>query len=430
MLTAEAIMNSYIKMGYDAVAVAGNDLTGGEQFIKQEGSFKFPWVSANVFDVSGKLIFKPYLLQEVSGLTIGIVGLTESGTYRNDNIIIRDWQEPLQLQIEAISGRTDMIIILSNLPFSDNVLIGKTHPEIDMIIAADKKRGNLIPQLSGNALMTQTVARGKYLGRLTIKFHPDGKWAADTRQATKFIQNKLNSVAWQINQLSKKQTQPGQKISTVKLTKLRAQKNELELQLHNEESNSGQTGNGHGITNNYKADFIAIRPRAQQSQEINLLIAELKEKINIYQKQGLQNKNSPSKKNSAKNIFTGHSACKECHTLQTEFWQSTQHAKGYTTLVNRKESLNVECLPCHVTSNIDATSPYSERIALLSLPQKMKTIGCEVCHGPGIKHIVSPSEEKLIKRPVAALCLRCHTQDRDNNFDYLRKIAAIACPNN
>lgn len=414
-------------MGYDAVAIASNDLAGWEQFVNQGGNMNFPWLSANVFDISGNLIFKPYLLKEVAGLTIGIIGLTGSGAYHNDDIIIGDWQEPLKIQIMRLVAETDMIILLSNLPFPENTIIAQTHPEIDMIITADKTKGNLIPQMSGNALMTQTVSRGKYLGRLTIKFHPDGKWSIDGRQAEKSIQNKLNSVVWQIKQLSKRHKQTGQNISSAKLSKLKTQRRELESQLKEGHLSAEQSEDDQGIKNKYKTDFIAIRPRAQKSQEVNLLIRDLKERINIYQKQKQYNKNQSSSKNSKKTIFAGHSACKTCHALQTEFWQSTRHAKAYTTLVNKKEALNVECLPCHVTTNI--TPSESARLTLLPVPHELKTISCEVCHGPGINHIVSPSEEKLIRRPAAALCLRCHTQDRDNNFDYLKKIADIACPN-
>ena len=208
-------------MGYDAVAVGSNDLTGGEQFIQQMRQADFPWISANVFDISGELIFNPYLVENIGGITVAILALTGSGTNHNNNIIVSDWKEPLQLQLKNLATSSDMIILLSNLPLSENKIIGQNHPEIDMIITSDKTRGNLAPQISGNALITQTAARGKYLGKLSIQYTPEGKWSESTMQS------------------EKESSKPDQ----------------------------------------FKTNFIAIKPRSSRSREINMLIADLKERI-------------------------------------------------------------------------------------------------------------------------------------------------------
>jgi len=52
----------------------------------------------------------------------------------------------------------------------------------------------------------------------------------------------------------------------------------------------------------------------------------------------------------------------------------------------------------------------------------MKTVGCEVYHGQGGKHVASPQKSNLIKRPPPALCLRCHTKERDATFSYREKL--------
>ena len=111
-----------------------------------------------------------------------------------------------------------MLILLSNFPSSENDIIARAFPELDVIVTADKRQGNRPPHFAGEALITQTQSRGKYLGKLLMQYNPERKWSGDA-----------------------KETNPA--------------------------------------ANLFKADFIPIRPNAPQSQEINLLVKDLKKKI-------------------------------------------------------------------------------------------------------------------------------------------------------
>jgi len=91
ILTAEAIQHAYKTMGYDAIAVSINDINAGDIFFTNSKKINFPWVSANIFDISGKLLFKPFVIKRIGEIRVGVVGLTESGKYKNDRIMIRDW---------------------------------------------------------------------------------------------------------------------------------------------------------------------------------------------------------------------------------------------------------------------------------------------------------------------------------------------------
>ena len=429
MLTADTIMRTYGKIGYDAVAVSANDLSAGRQFFEKSAVINFPWLSANIFDTSGNLLFKPSLLKKIGGITIGIIGITGQGKYSSEYIEISDWKKPLRRELQDLIPKADMVILLSNLPFSENNLIGELFPEIDLIITADKKRGNLTPYLSGNALMTQSQGRGKYLGRLLIKFQRSGKWFFDSLKSLQTLENKIKSVERQISRLLKRKSYGDQKNFSARMDHLTSVKSDLEHQLENEKALSRLKSKKEPV-NTFKADFIPIRPKTQHSPEIKRMVAELKNNINNYNKRILQQRNPPPGEKNTKEGFVGYAVCRECHIEQTEFWQSTPHARAYTTLISKKEARNIECLPCHVTSNIDSKAPEDKRITLLNLPAEMKTVGCEVCHGRGQKHIGSPRRNKQTKRPTPALCIGCHTGERDSNFNYNKKIMAVSCPEN
>jgi len=300
MYTADTIMKSYLTIGYDAVAVSSNDLTAGEQFFEKSAGFKFPWISANIFDTSGNLLFKPSTLKEIGGITIGIIGLTGKGNYSNEQIVIGDWQKPLAVELQYLAPKSDMVILLSNLPFSENDKITQSFPEVDLIITADKRRGNLAPQLSGNALITQSQSRGKYLGRLFIKYGQSGKWSYDSSNTLKILDNRIKSVERQIVQLEKKKSHSTQSNFTAKFDKLTSIKRDLEKKQEMETANLKQRESTNKGMNTFKSDFIPIRPRSQESQEIKLMIAELKNRINKYNRRSLEQKKQPSSGGSTK----------------------------------------------------------------------------------------------------------------------------------
>ena len=177
-----------------------------------------------MFDASGKLLFEPFITRKVGIIRVGVIGLTGPGNYGNDKIVISGWEEPLRQQLADLKSKVDMLILLSNFPSSENDLIAKVFPELDVIFTADKRQGNRPPHLAGGALITQTQSRGKYLGKLSMQYSPERKWTGDAQR-----------------------TNP--------------------------------------IANIFKADFIAIRPSAPQAEEINLLVKDLKKKIHLLNKQ-------------------------------------------------------------------------------------------------------------------------------------------------
>ncbi|MDH3330368.1 MAG: multiheme c-type cytochrome, partial [Desulfobulbaceae bacterium] len=64
---------------------------------------------------------------------------------------------------------------------------------------------------------------------------------------------------------------------------------------------------------------------------------------------------------------------------------------------------------------------------IASLTPEFHGVSCESCHGPGRNHVESPESNKLLK-PTAETCITCHTPDRDDDFDFDRKLKILGCP--
>lgn len=70
--------------------------------------------------------------------------------------------------------------------------------------------------------------------------------------------------------------------------------------------------------------------------------------------------------------YVGPKACKFCHIEYYNTWIKTNHSRAFERLVERGETTNASCLPCHTTGWDAGTKTY-----------KFKDVTCEVCHGSG-----------------------------------------------
>src|ERR1700741_3461974 len=78
------IMNS---LNYDAMTVGNHEYNFGLKVLeKARSEAKFPWLSANTYDkAKPQTHYKPYIVKEVAGVRIGILGLTTPGIPNWDN---------------------------------------------------------------------------------------------------------------------------------------------------------------------------------------------------------------------------------------------------------------------------------------------------------------------------------------------------------
>src|SRR6476660_4500390 len=78
------VMNS---LNYDAMTVGNHEYNFGLKVLeKARAEAKFPWLSANTYDKGkNQPHYKPYIVKEVAGVKIGVLGLTTPGIPNWDN---------------------------------------------------------------------------------------------------------------------------------------------------------------------------------------------------------------------------------------------------------------------------------------------------------------------------------------------------------
>jgi hypothetical protein len=110
--------------------------------------------------------------------------------------------------------------------------------------------------------------------------------------------------------------------------------------------------------------------------------------------------------------YTGSESCKGCHEYheyEYEKWSQQAHAHAYATLERVGSQLDPECVACHVVGMEYESGFVSEQKS-----SHLKNVGCEICHGPGSKHILSGGNTPLTE-PKSG-CIDCHTPEHSGEY--------------
>lgn len=408
-ILARAIVQSYNEMGYDAVGISSYDLSGGLNFLFEMSELAdFPWLSANIFDETGKKnIFTPSLVLERNGVKIGIFALTDPSRSPStaNNIRIESWQKILPDLITELRSQCDMVILLSSLSRKTNEEISRNYPEINIIIQSATSTGNLKPVLFGNTLITQTAKQGKYLGHLQINWQKNSSWQNNKTSPLTIRFNELDRIKWQINKLKGKgnptEIYRNRPRILEYLKKMEARKIQLTSEIDRLRTEEGP--------DNYKStwqdNFIAMEAAIDNDPAVDQLVQKAKHQVNemgrqISRKKGLTG-------------YSGHISCQECHIEEYRNWADTRHAGAFATLTKKAQQYNVSCLPCHVTG----ISDHNRNMAL-TLTHELQNVGCEACHGPGLRHAGNPRSFPMDRKIDRETCLKCHNREHDDSFEF------------
>lgn len=169
--------------GYDVFVPGNGDFYFGvKNLIAQTSLVKFPTILANVYyKDNGKRIFEPYVIKEVAGVKIAILGL---GFIRTEHpsgwfLELRDPIQTAKQFIPNLCKESDLVIALTHIGLSDDKKLAREVSEIDIIIGGhshdklnkplriSKKDGK------GEVIIVQAGDYGQYLGRLDLYLQKD-----------------------------------------------------------------------------------------------------------------------------------------------------------------------------------------------------------------------------------------------------------------
>jgi 2',3'-cyclic-nucleotide 2'-phosphodiesterase (5'-nucleotidase family) len=129
------VMNA---LKYDAMAVGNHEFNFGLNVLeKARREASFPWISANIYDTATKQThFKPYIVKEVNGVRVGVLGLTTPGvpSWENrPNYAGLEFHEPVNEATKWVRAlrekeHADLVVIAMHMGLEVDLRTGQINP--------------------------------------------------------------------------------------------------------------------------------------------------------------------------------------------------------------------------------------------------------------------------------------------------------------
>jgi 2',3'-cyclic-nucleotide 2'-phosphodiesterase/3'-nucleotidase len=135
---ADPMMLAMNALNYDAMTVGNHEYNFGLKVLeKARGEARFPWLSANTYALgTNQNHYQPYLVKEIAGVRIGVLGLTTPGipNWENaPNFAGLEFREPLPearkwVRILREKERADVVIIAMHMGLERDLRTGELNP--------------------------------------------------------------------------------------------------------------------------------------------------------------------------------------------------------------------------------------------------------------------------------------------------------------
>jgi hypothetical protein len=152
----------------------------------------------------------------------------------------------------------------------------------------------------------------------------------------------------------------------------------------------------------FRYRLLEVREKFGSEPKAQARLSAFYRKVNEHNRVAFQNV-LPAPVPEGQSDYVGAEQCSVCHQEERAFWNRTAHHDAYATLVRQDKQFNLDCVSCHVTGY---EQPGGSTVAHV---EGLENVQCEVCHGPGSRHIASPLDKALIAIPDRAQCAaKCH----------------------
>jgi hypothetical protein len=355
-VTADLILASTGKMGCAAFNVGAYDLSlGVDYLLEQQSRLPFPFVSANLVDPHGRLLFRPYVLVQAGGMKVGIFGLVDS-SLKKDKIpashkfAVKDPLETARATVAELRAKgADLIVLLTDMTSRSKRRMAMLEDPIHLIVGSDQRNQITLPITVQSSFLTQLDRGGRSVGRLEV--YRGGREPTGVRG----------------------------------------------------------TAVGEFL---FRHGFVQLLVEMPDHPVVGPLVTRTLKELSVLQERQAAEAPVPEDPDCGKE-YVGIASCRTCHPARYRAWLDTRHAKAYETLATRKRQFDPECVVCHAVA-FECEGDVIDWKAL----EGFTNVQCEACHGPGSLHVQSEGGEKLLAgRGLLVSCARCHTPERSTDLD-------------
>ena len=165
-------------LGLDFHTLGNHEFDYGWRKISQfVSTAEFPTLNANVVDGQGNLLVpKPYVIGEVGGIRVGVIGILTAELVGLTKAPLRGpWKalpvtETVSRYVDEIEDRTDLIVVLSHIFPREEDEILRANRRVPLIISGHHHGGQDEVKTFEGRICVKTRPYGRELGRLDIEF--------------------------------------------------------------------------------------------------------------------------------------------------------------------------------------------------------------------------------------------------------------------
>ena len=165
-------------LNIDAMTAHWEFVYGPKKFGELLSKLNYPMLAINVHDKeTGKLVYPPYIVEELGGLRLGIIGIASNIV---DKVMPPSYSEGLYftLGVEELSPiidtlrneeKAELIILVSHLGFPQDMKLLSEVKGVDICLSGHTHNRLYKPVLQGKTILIQSGCHGSFIGRLDIE---------------------------------------------------------------------------------------------------------------------------------------------------------------------------------------------------------------------------------------------------------------------
>lgn len=178
------ILKGYEQAGYQAVNIGHRELAMGRDGLRALSKGRVPFVSANVFDDQGTLIFEPYRIVDLpdhkKAAIIGIVDTDYEPGKLGAHLKVGPPEEALAKWLPKVEGKADMVVLLAFATEPAIQKIAQKHDRIDVIVGGNTFKPTMSEPLHfSQSVVVLITGEGKAIGHLQLEPGVgDSRWSS------------------------------------------------------------------------------------------------------------------------------------------------------------------------------------------------------------------------------------------------------------
>lgn len=403
-LKARFIAERLTALGLAGAGVGAGDLAGGLNELLPAR------LAANI---SGPQ-FRAGQVQRYGGISVGLMGVIDAETASGAGLTASEPVAAAEREAKRLRALgAELVIMVAAVDRPTARKIARKANVDFIVLGLPSESGMAAADHVGNTFIVSAAAELQKAGRLdlVLRTQPSGTLEpiadAGSQEALAARRLDLNrSLATLEQQLVQWKKQRGADLAFVA-----GKQREYDAMVVEQKSLPAKwapPASGSYFTNS----LIPIRRAIPQDKQVTQAMRSLDKAIG---KLNLAAAVAPSKAEAGRLHYVGDQSCGKCHKQEMKFWKTTVHAQAWRTLVDGGKQADLECVGCHVTGygHVGGSS--------LGFTQKLESVQCEVCHGPGSQHV---AEEGLDEPATVHLetpetvCVQCHNEKHSDTFNY------------